>query len=95
LQGDKILHAGRHGGLKEDHFGHAACGGGCSGLGPREAGCLGGRIFDAFALLVCWGVAIIEKIEGDWRSWLARQHDTLEVTGSSPVSPMLVSHAER
>lgn len=24
---------------------------------------------------------------GDWRSWLARQHDTLEVTGSSPVSP--------
>src|SRR3954469_15345655 len=24
---------------------------------------------------------------GDWRSWLAHQHDTLGVTGSSPVSP--------
>lgn len=24
---------------------------------------------------------------GDWRSWLARLHDTQEVTGSSPVSP--------
>src|SRR5690606_2853476 len=25
--------------------------------------------------------------KGDWRSWLARQYNTLEVTGSSPVSP--------
>ena len=24
---------------------------------------------------------------GDWRSWLARLHDTQEVTGSIPVSP--------
>ncbi len=24
---------------------------------------------------------------GDWRSWLARMHDTHEVTGSNPVSP--------
>ena len=24
---------------------------------------------------------------GDWRSWLARLHDTQEVTGSTPVSP--------
>src|ERR1700690_4556809 len=29
-----------------------------------------------------------QGITGDWRSWLARQHDTLEVTGSSPVSPI-------
>ena len=26
---------------------------------------------------------------GDWRSWLARLHDTQEVTGSIPVSPTI------
>ena len=28
-----------------------------------------------------------EATRGDWRSWLARDNDTVEVTGSSPVSP--------
>ena len=39
------------------------------------------------ALAVDGPFRIMPKSLGDWRSWLARQHDTLEVTGSSPVSP--------
>ena len=31
--------------------------------------------------------ALRDETPGDWRSWLARMHDTHEVTGSSPVSP--------
>ena len=29
------------------------------------------------------------RISGGWRSWLAHQHDTLGVTGSSPVPPIV------
>ncbi len=28
------------------------------------------------------------SLKGLWRSWLARMHDTHEVTGSSPVRPI-------
>jgi hypothetical protein len=32
---------------------------------------------------------------GGWRSWLAHQHDTLGVTGSSPVPPIFDKSADR
>tara|TARA_E500000075_G_C6705753_1_gene182089 strand:- start:57 stop:380 length:324 start_codon:yes stop_codon:yes gene_type:complete len=32
---------------------------------------------------------------GDWRSWLARLHDTQEVTGSIPVSPTIFELRKR
>ena len=32
---------------------------------------------------------------GDWRSWLARLHDTQEVTGSIPVSPTTTDLGKR
>src|SRR5437660_10368761 len=31
---------------------------------------------------------LMKRITGGWRSWLAHQHDTLGVTGSSPVPPI-------
>ena len=37
----------------------------------------------------CFGLSKVRRVDwylGDWRSWLARIHDTDEVTGSSPVS---------
>ena len=33
-------------------------------------------------------ISRFDDFPGDWRSWLAHQHDTLGVTGSSPVSPI-------
>ena len=34
---------------------------------------------------------IIDTPTGRWRSWLARLHDTQEVTGSSPVRPTFLN----
>jgi hypothetical protein len=41
--------------------------------------------------MLCLASSMIRyDILGDWRSWLARLHDTQEVTGSIPVSPTLL-----
>src|SRR4051812_50193518 len=45
----------------------------------------------ALWLVIVHNQTIIRQRSGDWRSWLARQHDTLEVTGSSPVSPIVAA----
>ncbi len=54
--------------------------------GPRLEG---GACLPGFRTLVLR----CETHRGDWRSWLARLHDTQEVTGSTPVSPTLLTRS--